>query len=97
MDNINYLIALSIVVVIISVVLLLRERLVPYGRPIGSFYSTRYNPRPKWIATNHNYGWICDLGGHCKLVRGGLLSKEECKKKCIAPKADWTPPWRLIE
>lgn len=97
----SVIIALVIVAILIYIVIYIvisrSESLVSYGRNVGSLYTPHpYNPRPRWIATDHRYGWICDLGGKCILVPGGLLSQEECKKNCIVDKTDWVPPWTLI-
>ena len=71
------------------------EKFESWGRPIGSLYAPKYTPRPRWTATNHNYGWMC-IGGNCEFHAEGLLSHDECQKACVVEKANWIPPWRTI-
>lgn len=91
------IITVIVIIIIISILYCMSESLVSYGKPIGSFYSVGYNPRPGWIATDHNYGYICKLGGGCRLAIGGLLTKEQCEKGCNPDKINWTPPWKDYE
>ena len=97
-----------IAIVIISIIVLLwihfdrqeNYRALNYGRPLDTLYLSGYKPYPRWISTDHNYGYLCDMTGQCKLSQGfwgpGLLSKSECEKKCTVQKTNWIPPWTDI-
>ncbi len=91
------IIAVIVSIIIIIILYFMFESLVSYGRPIGSFYSINKQPQPDWIATDHNYGYICKLGGGCQLAKGGLLTKEQCEKDCHTSHINWTPPWKEID
>lgn len=98
--DINLKEGLLIVLIILLVILIIRctykDNMANYGREINErYFSWPYNPEPEWTAVDKNYGYACTLGGNCELVKGGLLTKEECNQ-CYTDKILWKPPWTVI-
>ena len=90
------IVVLLLIIIIYYIAMLSNETMVNYGREAGSLYrSWPYNPTPDWTAVDRNYGYMCTLGGRCELVRGGLLTQEECDR-CSTEKIHLTPPWKVI-